>query len=195
MQIVKRLGFIVVALLVAAAIAAGALAWQVDRFLDEHEEDLQAIIGMAFRLSSANILFAADTLTRSGVVVRRNITLTTLDRLTRYLKVCVRVGFSEYVRHLLLPYFEKRRPGVRLEQLIAESSLRAIEDYLRSSEKIGLMTNEDDIILAPGELDFLRSVFGPRARIYVTGGHLGNLEHKQNVADLIAFFGGGWPDS
>jgi len=159
------------------------------------EEDLQAIIGMAFRLSSANILFAADTLTRSGVVVRRNITLTTLDRLTRYLKVCVRVGFSEYVRHLLLPYFEKRRPGVLLEQLIEESSLRAIEDYLRGSEKIGLMTNEDDIILAPGELDFLRSVFGGRARIYVTGGHLGNLAHKDNVADIIAFFSGGWPDT
>ncbi len=159
------------------------------------EEDLQAIIGMAFRLSSANILFAADTLTRSGVVVRRNTTLTTLDSLTRYLKVCVRVGFSEYVRHLLLPFFEKRRPGVRLEQLIQESSLRAIEDYLRGSEKIGLMTNEDDIILAPGELDFLRSVFGARARIYITGGHLGNLEHKDNVADMIAFFNGGWPDS
>lgn len=159
------------------------------------EERLQAIIGIAFRLSSANILFAADTLTRSGVVVRRNITLTTLDRLTRYLKVCVRVGFSEYIRHLLLPYFEKRRPGVQLEQLIAESSLHTIEDYLRSSEKIGLMTNEDDIILAPGELDFLRSVFGKRARIYITGGHLGNLEHKDNVADIIAFFGGGWPDS
>ena len=159
------------------------------------EERLQAVIGIAFRLSSANILFAADTLTRSGVVVRRNVTLSTLDSLTRYLKVCVRVGFSEYIRHLLLPYFEKRRPGVRFEQLVEESSLRAIEDYLRGSEKIGLMTNEDDIILAPGELDFLRSVFGARARIYVKGGHLGNLEHKDNVAYIIAFFGGGWPDS
>ncbi len=159
------------------------------------EEHLQAIIGMAFRLSSANTLFAADTLTRSGVVVRRNVTLTTLDRLTRYLKVCVRVGFSEYIRYLLLPYFEKRRPGVQIEQLIQESSLRGIEGYLRGSEKIGLMTNEDDIILAPGELDFLRSVFGARARIYITGGHLGNVQHKDNVADIIAFFSGGWPDS
>jgi hypothetical protein len=159
------------------------------------EERLQAVIGIAFRLSSANILFASDTLTHSGVVVRRNVTLSTLDSLTRYFKVSVRVGFGEYIRHLLLPFFEKRRPGVRLEQLIQESSLRSIEDYLRSAEKIGLMTNEDDIILAPGELDFLRSVFGSRARIYVKGGHLGNLEHKENVADIIRFFGAGWPDS
>jgi len=159
------------------------------------EERLQAVIGIAFRLSSANILFASDTLTRSGVVVRRNVTLSTLDSLTRYFKVSVRVGFGDYIRHLLLPFFEKRRPGVTLEELIEESSLRSIEGYLRGAEKIGLMTNEDDIILAPGELDFLRSVFGSRARIYVKGGHLGNLEHKENVADIIRFFGAGWPDS
>jgi hypothetical protein len=159
------------------------------------EERLQAVIGIAFRLSSANILFASDTLTRSGVVVRPKVSLSTLNSLTKYFKVSVRVGFGEYIRHLLYPYLEKRRPGVRLEQLIEESSLRAIEGYLRGAEKIGLMTNEDDIILAPGELDFLRSVFGSRARIYVKGGHLGNLEHKDNVADIISFFGAGWPDS
>jgi hypothetical protein len=159
------------------------------------EESLQAVIGIAFRLSSANILFASDTLTRSGVVVRRDVTLTTLDSLTRYFKVSVRIGFGEYIRRLLLPFFEKRRPDLRLQQLIEESGLRSIEGYLRGAGKIGLMTNADDIILAPGELDFLRSVFGSRARIYGKGGHLGNVEHKDNVADIIEFFGAGWPDS
>ncbi|MDH3791324.1 MAG: alpha/beta fold hydrolase [Rhodospirillales bacterium] len=157
------------------------------------EESLRAVVGIAFRISAANILFASDALTRSGVVIRRNVSLSTLDSLTRYLKVSVRVGFVDYIRYLLHPFFEKRRPGVRLEELIEESSLQAIEGYLRGTEKIGLMTNEDDIILAPGELDYLRSVFGSRARIYVKGGHCGNLEHKDNVADMIRFFGAGWP--
>jgi hypothetical protein len=157
------------------------------------EERLQALIGVAFRVSAANILFASDALTRSGVVIRRNVSLSSLDSLTNYFKVSVRVGFVDYIRHLLYPFFEKRRPGVTLEELIEESSLRSIEGYLRGAEKIGLMTNEDDIILAPGELDYLRSVFGSRARIYVKGGHLGNLEHKDNVADIISFFGAGWP--
>lgn len=154
------------------------------------EERLQAVIGIAFRLSSANILFASDTLTRSGVVVRRNVTLSTLDSLTDYFKVSVRVGFGEYIRHLLLPFFEKRRPGVQLEQLIEESSLRSIEDYLRGAEKIGLMTNEDDIILAPGEIDYLREVFGERAQIFPTGGHCGNLAQRHVIAYMTEFFKG-----
>jgi hypothetical protein len=159
------------------------------------EESLQAVTGIAFRVSAANILFASDVLTRSGIVVRRDVSLSSLDSVTRYFKVSVRVGFLDYLRHLMLPFFQKRRPGLRLEQLIEETGLRAIEGYLRSAEKIGLVTNVDDIILAPGELDYLRSVFGPRARIYVKGGHLGNLEHTENVADIIGFFDKGWPDS
>ena len=156
------------------------------------EENLRAVIGLAFRLSSANLLFTSDVLTRSGVVVRRNVSLWSTDSLTDYFKVSVRVGFLDYIDHLLHPFFERRRPGVRLEQLIEESSLRSIEGYLRSSDKIGLMTNEDDIILAPGEIDFFRSVFGSRAKIYVKGGHCGNLPYRDNVADMIAFFKGGW---
>ena len=156
------------------------------------QEDLEAVIGLAFRLSSANLLFTSDVLTHSGVVVRRNVSLSSMDSLTDYFKVSMRVGFSDYINHLVHPFFERQRPGVRLEQLIEETSLRSIERYLRSSEKIGLMTNEDDIILAPGEIDFLRSVFGARAKFYVKGGHLGNLAHRDNIADLIAFFNGGW---
>ena len=156
------------------------------------EESLRAVIGLAFRLSSANLLFTSDVLTRSGVVVRRNVSLSSTDSLTDYYKVSMRVGFSDYIDHLLYPYFQGKRPGVSLEQLIDESSLRAIEDYLRNSEKIGLMHNEDDIILAPGELDFFRSVFDGRAKIYVKGGHCGNLAHRDNIADMIAFFEGGW---
>ena len=156
------------------------------------EENLKAVIGLAFRLSAANLLFTSDVLTRSGVVVRRNVSLSSTDSLTDYFKVSVRVGFLNYINHLLYPFFERRRPGVRLEQLIEESSLRSIEGYLRSSDKIGLMTNEDDIILAPGEIDFFRSVFGARAKIYVKGGHCGNLAYRDNIADMIAFFKGGW---
>ncbi len=156
------------------------------------EENLKAVVGLAFRLSSANLLFTSDVLTRSGVLVRRSVTLSTSDSLTNYFKVGARVGFLSYVEHLLFPFFEKRRPGLRLETLIAESSLSAIEDYLRNSEKIGLMTNEDDIILAPGEVDYLGSVFGSRAKIYVKGGHCGNLAHRDNIADMTGYFTQGW---
>ena len=50
------------------------------------------------------------------------------------------------------------------------------------------MTNVDDFILAKGEVEFLRSTFGDRARIYPRGGHCGNLEYHENVADMLRFF-------
>jgi hypothetical protein len=50
------------------------------------------------------------------------------------------------------------------------------------------MHNEDDIILAPGEIDFFKEVFGTRAKIYPTGGHCGNMQYKLWVQDMLDFF-------
>ena len=50
------------------------------------------------------------------------------------------------------------------------------------------MANENDFILTAAELDYLRLIFGARAKIYPRGGHLGNLEYLDNMAYMIAFF-------
>jgi hypothetical protein len=51
-----------------------------------------------------------------------------------------------------------------------------------------MMTNADDLILAPGEIEFLRDTFGERATIWPTGGHCGNMEQKDVVAFMVDFF-------
>ena len=157
------------------------------------DEALQAVIGISFRLSSASILFTADVLSRSGVVVRRNARLSSTDSLTDYYKVSTRVGFLEYIDDLVFPFLRKRDPSLTFEELVAQNSLKFLEDYLRRSDKIGLMHNEDDIILAEGEFAYLAELFaGNRSKLYLTGGHCGNLPYEQNVADMIAFFQEGW---
>jgi hypothetical protein len=50
------------------------------------------------------------------------------------------------------------------------------------------MTNEDDLILTPADLSFLKDVFGARAKIYARGGHLGNLTFRDNIGYMINFF-------
>ena len=67
-------------------------------------------------------------------------------------------------------------------------SLKSIAPYLQQSEKIAMTTNDDDIILAPGEVDWLREVFGRRAKIWPTGGHCGNMEQKDFVAYMVDYF-------
>ena len=74
------------------------------------------------------------------------------------------------------------------QALIESQSLRSIEGYLKSSAKIGVMANENDFILTRDELEYLRQLFAERAKIYQRGGHLGNLEYKDNLAYMVDFF-------
>jgi len=77
---------------------------------------------------------------------------------------------------------------MRKKALIESLSLASIEPYLRKAGKIGLVSNEDDLILAPGEVDYFRRVFGSRAKIYPSGGHCGNMDYKDNIEYVLNFF-------
>jgi hypothetical protein len=152
------------------------------------DEDLRAIVGLSFRLSSTNMIFVADVVSDSGYIVPRGKVLTTASSLTDYFKTGARLQFEDYLDELLFPYYRERNPGLTRDDLVREANLASIEDYLRRDANIGLLTNEDDIILAPGEIEYLQGIFGARAQIYPTGGHLGNLRHPRVLADMIAFF-------
>jgi len=51
-----------------------------------------------------------------------------------------------------------------------------------------MVTNENDFILASGEIDYLRQVFQDRGKFYPKGGHCGNMDYKDNVAYMIDYF-------
>ncbi len=152
------------------------------------DEVLAALIGLSFRLSSANLVFTSDVLTNAGYIKPKNLTLSTTDSVTDYFKVANRVTFHDYFEQLFAPFFQARYPGITEQDLIKTLSLTSLEEYLRGANKIGLVHNEDDIILAPGELEYLLKIFGTRAKIYPRGGHCGNFEHRENVAYLMEFF-------
>jgi hypothetical protein len=98
------------------------------------------------------------------------------------------LSFIDYFNEYLFPHFRKQRPGLTKQAYIDSLSLRSIEGYLKSSPKFGVMTNVNDFILSGGELEYLRELFGERVMIYPRGGHLGNLEFKENLAYMVAFF-------
>ena len=98
------------------------------------------------------------------------------------------MSFFDYFNEYFYPHFQQKKPGLTKEDLIAAESLTSIGAYLKTSLKVVVMTNENDFILAPDELAYLKSLFGTRAKIYPRGGHLGNLEFKDNVAYMVDFF-------
>ena len=152
------------------------------------EDFLAILIGIAFRMSSSSLIFAADVMNGGGYIVPNNVGMSNSTSLTPYSMVLFRTAFTDYFHEYFYPYFREREPGLSEQELIERLSLKSIESYLLDTEKIGLMTNEDDIILAPGEIEYLRDVFGKRARIYPTGGHCGNMNHPVNVVDMVKFF-------
>ena len=156
--------------------------------LQPDDEELAALIGVAFRLAASNLVFTADVMNDYGYIKPRNIHLTRHSSLDEYSLVTVRTSFTDFYHDFFYPFYKAEDPTLTREGLIRNMSLEMIEDYLRGAEKIQVMTNVDDIILEPGQVDFFRDVFGERARIFPRGGHLGNMEYRENVDHMVNVF-------
>ena len=102
----------------------------------------------------------------------------------------LRVGLTDYFHEFMWPYFEaaKKTTALTRHQFAELQSLTSIRSYLESARKIGVVSNRDDVILERGEIEFLTDTFGERAKIYPTGGHLGNLEQREVVEYMVGYF-------
>ena len=154
------------------------------------EDFLASLVGVSFRTDSASMIFAADVMKGGGFITPKNVEMSNSTALTPYYLVANRTSFKDYFEGDFMPFFQKNNPSLTEEEMIKRLSLRSIEPYLRSARKIGLLTNEDDIILAPGEIGYLEQLFGARAKIFPTGGHCGNMNHQDVVDFMVDFFAG-----
>jgi hypothetical protein len=156
--------------------------------LDLKDEELAALIGVSFRLSSGSMVFVADVMSDAGYVKPKGLVLDRYANLTPYRQAVSRTGFTDYYHELFFPFYRAEAPDVSRDDFINSVSLEKITDYLRSSEKITVMHNADDVILEPGEINFFTEVFGDRATIYPYGGHLGNINYRDNVTHMVNTF-------
>lgn len=154
------------------------------------EDFLAALVGVSFRTDSASMVFVADVMKGGGFITPTDVKMTNSTALTPYYVVANRTSFEDYFTQHFVPFFRKSDPSLTEEKMIKLLSLHSIEPYLKSAIKIGLLHNEDDIILAPGEIGYLEQLFGTRAKIFPTGGHCGNMNHQDVVDFMVSFFAG-----
>ncbi len=159
--------------------------------LELKDEELAALIGTSFRISSASLVFTSDLMTDFGYIKPRGLPVDRYTDLSVYNAVANRLGFTDFYHRFFYPYYREEYPDRTRDEFINAISLAEIADYLRGADKISVMHNEDDVILEPGEIDFFTDVFGGRATIYPYGGHCGNMNHRDNVARMLATFTGG----
>jgi hypothetical protein len=152
------------------------------------QTELKLLIGVAFRLSLASMVFASDTCTGAGYIVPRGHHIEKNESLSPYLDASVGVSFEDYIKEYLLPFLTYQDSSMTFEKAVAACSLAAIAPFLRAAGNVAVMTNADDLILDQADFNFLSATFGSRLTLYPVGGHCGNLRYRDNVAAMLEFF-------
>ena len=155
------------------------------------DAEKKAYIGLAFRLTSNDLNFISDFITKSHVYTKNPDKVNKYTNMKEYFKAVNFATFEDYVNKVGFPYYKKYNKDFSIEDLKREASLRVIEDYLRTSPKIGAVTNADELILNEKDINYLKDVFKDRLIIYPKGGHCGNMFYKENVDVMVKFINEG----
>ena len=155
------------------------------------EAEKKAYIGLAFRLTSTDLNFISDFITKSHIYTKNPEKVDKFTNMKEYFKAVNFATFEDYVNKIGFPYYKKYNKDFTIEDLKREASLRVIEDYLRTSPKIAAVTNADELILNEKDIDYLKDIFKDRLIIYPKGGHCGNMFYKENVDVMVKFINEG----
>lgn len=94
--------------------------------------------------------------------------------------------YMDYI-HKFLPVFYPEMTG---EDLLKVASLASIEDALKNNEKIVMLHNWDDFILAPSDREYLDSIMLSRLTWFSSGAHCANFytrEFEEEILKRVGF--------
>ncbi len=151
---------------------------------------MASLIGSSFRFSVADIVYTSDLINKRGLITPPGLKMNYGTPLVPYFKKAALCDFVCYAEQQLLPLWQRSNSNGTLEQLNQQVSLYPLESHLKANQNIAVMTNADDLILGPGDLNFLRRTFGERLTVYPLGGHCGNLDYRVNTDAMLEFFRG-----
>lgn len=151
------------------------------------EEKMKSLIGLAFRLASIDVNYVTDLANGTNIYVKEKVPK--YGSQFKYFEAVDFANFNDYLNNVAEPYYETK--GVSRKELLEGVKLDIIEEYLKNSKKIAVMTNEDDLILDGEDLKFLKDTFKDRIVIFPSGGHSGNMYYGPNVKMMLTFLGSG----
>ncbi|MGL4253478.1 MAG: serine/threonine protein kinase [Fusobacteriaceae bacterium] len=151
------------------------------------EEKMKSLIGLAFRISSVDLNYVTDLISGAGNYVKAPVGK--YESIFKYFENINFANFQDYLEKIALPHYMKK--GVGKEEILEGVKINIIEDYLRNSKKIAVVTNADDLILDKEDLNYLKSVFGERIIIFPKGGHSGNMYYGPNVKTMLDYLENG----
>jgi hypothetical protein len=147
--------------------------------------EAEFLIGLAFRLDlQYTILQTQDRHDRGVLQTPRS----KLRRAPAF-REAAEYSYLEYMYAFVLPYYAEGDTSITFDEagavrMFADCDLRSIAAELAANERVRLFTNENDFVLRPVDLEWLREHLGERAHIFPAGGHLGNL-HRKAIQEVI----------
>jgi ABC-type transporter lipoprotein component MlaA/pimeloyl-ACP methyl ester carboxylesterase len=146
------------------------------------------LIGLMFRLTLRDVIYNSQQRTNLGLIKQP---LRQARREAVYQEI-MRYSYNDYFDQFVLPYY--RTKGLVLkgrETMEKISDLHTYTDKLKANRNIRIVTNQNDFLLADGDLDWLRSTFkAPALTIFEHGGHLGNLAQPAPQKAILAALDG-----
>lgn len=146
--------------------------------------EAEYLIGLAFRRALQAVLWSSQQREDQGVLLTER---RPLQRLPAYEEMGD-YSFTMYMYAFVLPYYRDRVGTVAsAEDLLAKNDLRVVADGLRGNPKLRVFANRNDFLTNDADVDWLIAQVGPEhARIFSTGGHLGNLYKPQVQAEVMS---------
>lgn len=146
--------------------------------------EMKELIGAAFRLASIDLNYIAD------IVNKRNVYNKPSN--SRYRPIFQDfenvnfASFEDYVNKVAMPYFTQKY-HMNKDEIFKKATLYYVDDYLRNAKNVMVVTNSDELILTPENMQYLKDTLGKRVRFYEYGGHCGNMFYYENVAFMLKY--------
>ncbi len=140
------------------------------------------LMGLSFRLTLRDTIYSSQTRNNMGVL---HTPLSSWRREESYSEI-LDYSFRDYFLRFVVPYYQQR--GIGLKDFAREVNLRSYATQLHSQKKVRVMINQNDFLLQPQDISWLRSTFGTsRMTVFPSGGHLGNLASAPVQNKMIEF--------
>ena len=169
-----------------AALSQGTLTPQTTLLFDAIES--QFLIGLNFRLVLRDVIYSSQRRHNQGVLQHP---LWNWRRGPVYQEI-LQYSYQDYFDKFAVPYYSAcGRNSPAAGMLEQAGDLRTYETGLRASPATRVIVNQNDFLLADGDLAWLHATFAPeQLTVFPQGGHLGNLSNPTVQKAILAALAG-----
>ncbi|MFA6568540.1 MAG: MlaA family lipoprotein [Victivallales bacterium] len=135
--------------------------------------EAQALIAYSYKITLDEIILS---------IVRNNMDMNCFKspcswgNRTDFYRETGQLSFADYNRMFLFKYcLDVEKRAVPADEIYRNSSLGAIEDFLRDEPDVFVVHSSNDFLESPADRRWLRKTMGDRCVFYNVGGHLGDL--------------------